>query len=68
MSPTVDLRFLARPHPSFGLTLGTRCGVDFSWEARDLIPRMRQPSTPLDHLALVLVTYVGLSFGHHTRR
>lgn len=67
MAPTVDLRYLARPHPSLGFTLGARCGAGFSWEARDLT-RARQPSTPLDHLALVLVTYAGLSFGHHARR
>ena len=67
VAPTLDLRYLGRPHPSFGVTLGTRCGAGFSWEARDLT-RARKPSTPLDHLALVLVTYVGLSFGHHTRR
>lgn len=68
MAPTLDLRYLGRPHPSFGFTLGTRCGVGASWEARDLLRRARPPGRPLDHLALVLVTYIGLSFGHHARR
>ncbi|MFO0577159.1 MAG: hypothetical protein U1A78_24400 [Polyangia bacterium] len=67
LAPTVDLRYLGRPRASLGLTLGARCGAGFSWEARDLT-RARQPSTPLDHLALVFVTYAGLSFGHHGRR
>jgi hypothetical protein len=64
VAPTVDLRYLARPVPAFGFLLGARLGVGFAWEARDLT-RARLPSTPLDHLALVSVTYVGLAFGRH---
>lgn len=67
LAPTLDLRYLGRPHASLGLTIGARCGAGVSWEARDLT-RARQPSTPLDHLALVFVTYAGLSLGHHARR
>lgn len=62
MAPTLDLRYLGRPLPSFGFALGGRLGVGAALEANDFTPRSR-PADPLAHLAVVICTYVGMSFG-----
>ena len=62
MAPTLDLRYLGRPLPSFGFALGGRLGVGAAFEANDFTSRSR-PADPLAHLAVVICTYVGMTFG-----
>ncbi len=62
MAPTVDLRYLGRPLPSFGFSLGLRLGVGAAFEAKDFTGHSK-PADPLAHLAVAICTYVGMAIG-----